>query len=334
MPEKKENSVGGGILEERALRAFLQAFYRWHEEAAGPMQQCSRGRVLLICLLIRFAGLRLGEALAVDDADDIDKENAVLHVRGKWERVVPLPRTALKKILELRDAPCNVREKGRLCRLDQGYVRRIFTLRAKEAGLCSVNPTDIRNFREQELLRQGVPLSTVELVLGRGGSRRAGERELLQLRESFRLWEGSRQAGRHNMVSGRPLLVRKGEFSCLVHVVTPSGTAFAVRCSTRALSRLDIRDLQEVSVVVRSLQVKLLPGRERETNCFRAHVVDILERGEEARVMVRLAEGGQEFCAVLSRDMLEKLRPVRGKEVWVFIRPEDFTFGRAFALPV
>ncbi|WP_273523650.1 TOBE domain-containing protein [Mailhella massiliensis] len=332
MPDRKE-SFFGGVMEERELRAFLQAFYRWYEEARGPMQQCSRARVLLICLLVRFAGLRLGEALAVNDTDDIDEAQELLHVRGKWERDVPLPRTALKKILELRDAPCNVREKGRLCRLDQGYVRRIFSQRAKEAGLDGVNPTDIRDFREQELLRQGVSLPAVELFLGRGNGRKAGERETARIREAFRLWEGSRQAGRHNIVSGKPELVWKGELSCLIHITPPSGPAFAVRCSTRALSRLDILEQKEVSVFVRSLQVRLPLRRVREQNCFSGRIVDILECGEEARVMVRLDQGGQEFCAVLSRMNLEELRAERGKSVWVLIRPEDFTFGNASSLP-
>ena len=333
MPERQEVFSGGSVPEEGQVRAFLQAFYRWYEGAGRPVQQCSRSRVLLVCLLVRVAGLRLGEALAVDDTADIDGSGGLLHVRGNWERVVPLPRTGLKKILELCEAPCNVRERGRLCRLDQGYVRRIFTLRAKEAGLCGMNPTDIRNFREQELLRQGVPLPTVELFLGRGGGWKLGGRETEQLCDAFRLWEDSRQTGRHNIVSGRPVLVRKGEFSSLVDIVASSGIAFAVRCSTRTLARMKIPELREVCVSVRSLQVQLLPERAEEENCFCARIVDILRSGDEARVMVRLEKGGHEFCAVLSGERAAALGAEGKKAVWVFIRPEDFTFCPPPVLP-
>ena len=51
-------------LDDKTLREVLQVFYHWHEKAASPAQQCSRSRVLLVCLVMRFAALRLGEALA------------------------------------------------------------------------------------------------------------------------------------------------------------------------------------------------------------------------------------------------------------------------------
>lgn len=319
-------------MEERELRVFLQAFYRWYKDARGSMQQCSRARVLLVCLLVRFAGIRLGEALSVDDMQDIDEGGELLHVRGKWQRDIPMPRIALKSILELRDAPCNVREKGRLCRLDQGYVRRIFTQRAKEAGLRSINPTDIRNFREQELLRQGVSLKVVECFLGRRSCKNIGQHEMTRVRETFRIWECSRQTDKYNIVRGRPKLVWRGELSCIVHIIPPLGPVFAVRCSMRTLVTMEVLEQNEVCVVVRALQVRLSLRKVRKENCFYGHIVDILECREEARVTVRLDRGGHEFCAVISLKSLEDLRAVRGKSVWVLIRPEDFTFSNFSAL--
>ena len=328
MSENREYSARESLcsLDEGQLRALLQAFYAWYESAGGPVQQCSRGRVLLVCLLIRFAGLRLGEALALDDVADIDESSFMIHVRGKWARSLPLPRTALGKILELRDAPCSVRERGRLCRLDQGYVRKIFTQRAKEVGLQGVNPTVLRNYREQELLHHGVPLFTVERFLGRMGAG-PGPEEVELFREAFRQWEDAHQTGRHNIVSGRVELRHKGELSCLLSVTTPTGLVFDVRCSTRVLARLAPEHLREASISVRSLQVGILPGPSLERNVFCGTVVDILEREEEARVMVRLQDDRQEFCAIVSLEHVRALSLRQGGTTWIRIRPADFTFG-------
>lgn len=312
-------------LDDKTLREVLQAFYHWHEKAASPAQQCSRSRVLLVCLVMRFAALRLGEALALNDVADIDAERSVLRVRGRWARELPLPRTALNRMLELRDAPYNVRAKGGLCRLDPAYVRRIFSLRAAEAGLPDFRPTDLRNFREQELLRHGVALPTVEFFLGRrnGGRPKAGELE--RLREIFRQWEYASRTGRHNVVTGTLALIRRGEFSCLL-CVAAAGTSFFVRCSSRTFARLELAEQSEASIMVRSLQVQVLKEPVEADNCFAGTVTDVLSCGDEARVMICLKNNEQQFCAILSSERVKSLALEQNMDVWVHIRPEDFTF--------
>ncbi|WP_295640653.1 TOBE domain-containing protein [uncultured Mailhella sp.] len=313
-------------MEETSLRAFLQAFYHWYECAASPSQQCSRSRVLMVCLLIRFAALRLGEALALDDTADMDTEKGVLYVRGKWARVLPLPDAALKRLAELRDSPCNVRARGGLCHLDPAYVRRVFASRAREAGLPGVSPTDLRDFREQELLRQGIPLSVVEFFLGRGEGGAPKPEDEARLRKAFRRWEHVSRTGRHNVVSGALTLVHKGAFSCLLAIRTRGGMTFLVRCSTRTFTRLELVERQTTAVFVRSLQVCVLPVETMSDNCFPGKVTDVLEHDGEARVMVRLEDDVLDFCAILSFDSVQNMRLQKGGRVWILIRPEDFTF--------
>lgn len=313
-------------MEETSLRAFLQAFYHWYECAVSPSQQCSRSRVLMVCLLIRFAALRLGEALCLDDMADMDVEKGVLYVRGKWARVLPLPDAALKRLAELRDAPCNVRVRGGLCRLDPAYVRRVFASRAREAGLSGVSPTDLRDFREQELLRQGVPLTVVEFFLGRGKGGMLKPEDEARLRKAFRRWEHVSRTGRHNVVSGALNLVHKGSFSCLLEILTTGGMAFLVRCSTRTFTRLELVERRTAAVFVRSLQVGVLSEKPVSDNCFAGKVTDVLERDGEARIMIRLEEDVLDFCAILPLDDVRRMKLQRGRRVWIRIRPEDFTF--------
>lgn len=313
--------------EDRRFRSFFQEFYRWYGDAQGVRQQCSRGRVLLVCLLIRFAGLRLGEVLALDDMKDIDEATSEIYVRGKWARVVPLPRNALKKLLELRDAPCMVRERGRICRLDPGYVRRIFSLRAQKAGLYGVNPSDVRSFREKELLLSGLPLPVVEQMLGRQGREPLNGSDREQIHAVLQQWESERQSGRHNSLKGVIRSLNKGSFSCMLEVAGWPGTVFSIQSTTRTVTRLGLEVGMEVTVSVRTLQVEVLPRAVRETNCFCARVTDILEGAGECRILLQVQENGPEFCSVLPRTQLEKLSLERGSQTWVYIRPADFTLN-------
>ena len=314
------------VLDERSMRSFLQSFYHWYEAADTPVRRCSRSRVLLACLLMRFGGLRLGEVLLFDDISDIDRERSLLHVRGRWSRILPLPWPALKRILELCEAPFNVRERGRLCRLDPAYVRRVFAVRAGEAGLEGVSPSSLRKFREQELLRQGVSLTAAGFFLGRReGEAGPGEKE--QLEHACRQWEYVHQTGRHNMVCGELRVLRKGEFSSDLEITTEGGTNFAVRCSTRSFMRFELAARRNVVAVVRSLQIQVLAQPCLERNCLPAVVQDIVERGEEARVMLALKDDPQQcFCANISQRRVNMLKLLQNSSVWILIRPEDVTF--------
>ena len=322
---EKKIRPADAVPDERSMRSFLQAFYHWYEAADSPVRQCSRSRVLLVCLLMRFAALRLGEALLFDDVADVDRERALLRVRGRRARSLPLPRSVLNRLLELCEAPCNVRERGRLCRLDPAYVRRVFAMRAAEAGLSGLRPTGLRKFREQEMLRYGASLSAVEFFLGRKSGGPAEEDG--RAREHFcRQWEYAHQSGRHNTVRGSLTVLRRGEFSCELEIVTEGGTRFAVQCSTRTFMRLELAGRKKISASVRSLQVKLSKRRKAEGNSVCAVVHDIVERGGEARVMLSLQEEPrQQFCAIISQNDMQSLTLRPDDTVWLFISPADFT---------
>lgn len=323
---KKNFPRESGYLDESQVKTYLQAFYHWYEGAVSPAQQCSRSRVLFVCLLVRFAALRLGEALALDDISDFDESNGLLHVRGKWARDLPLPSSSLKRLLELRDSLCNIRVRGRLCRLDPAYVRRVFARRAEEAGIPWINPTTLRNFREQELLHHGVPLSTVKFFLGRRREYPPESGEIENLQRLFRQWEYAGRIGRHNIVCGTPKILCQGEFSCFLELTTTTGLVFTVHCSTRTFARLGLADRHETKVFVRSLQVQVLPNAVQEKNCFPGTVVDLLTRENEARVMIRLSDDSQQFCSIMSLRRVRELSLKRGAHVWILIRSADFTF--------
>ena len=316
----------GDILSEEGLRRFLDAFYRWREKAQGPSQQCSRSRVLFLCLLIRYAGLRLGEALAFDDREDLLLPGSRLRVRGKWARELPLPPTAMKKLEELCDSPCLARERGRIGMLDQGYVRRLFEQRAQEAELdLPMSPSTLRRYRESELLRSGVPLPVVERYLGRQ-SRKAGldEDDMALLSASFRRWESERRSGMYNTFRGHVQHMDQGDFSSRFIVAAESGQLVHARCSNRTAARFGLCEGSEVTARVRMLNIALGNCEEGEgaMNIFNGTIRTLHTGKDEVKATFELT-GGERLSSIVPRALFEKLAVGVGDTVPLCIAPEN-----------
>jgi integrase/recombinase XerC len=136
-----------------------------------------RDRALLE--LLYGAGLRIGEALALDvrDVDLLGREVRVLG-KGRKERVVPLPRAARQALgswLEARRRPGYQAEplfptlSGRTPtrRLDPRAARRILGTRARAAGVADrVHPHRLRHSYATHLLDMGADLRSIQELLG------------------------------------------------------------------------------------------------------------------------------------------------------------------------
>lgn len=312
------------VLSEEGLRRFLNAFYRWREGAQGPSQLRSRSRVLFVCLLIRFGGLRLGEALAFDDGADLSAGSLRIRVRGKWEREVPLPRSGMKKLLELAESPALAADRGRISQLDQGYVRRIFEQRAQEAGLgFSLNPSSLRHFREGELLRSGVPLPTVERFLGKPGKHfGAEEQDMPLLEEAFRSWERERRIGMYNSFPARVERVEQGSFSSRLLLVGAGGLELRARCSNRTVARLGVCPGLEVNAGLRMLDLRFAEEEERGGNIFAGQMQQVVLGEDEVKATFSVP-GGVFLRSIFRREDFEARGLKPGDSVLLFAAEES-----------
>jgi site-specific recombinase XerD len=150
----------------RLVRAIEQ--HRW-----GPDWLCLRN-VALVAVMAR-AGLRVGEALALDLADvEINERSGWATVRegkGLKERVVPLSlqaRKALTTYLEQRPNGTNalfVTMRGN--RLSKRTVQDMVTEAARRAGIeQGVTPHTLRHTFATRFLEQGGDLATLRDILG------------------------------------------------------------------------------------------------------------------------------------------------------------------------
>ncbi|NSW85161.1 MAG: site-specific integrase [Syntrophobacteraceae bacterium] len=160
-------------LDNVQIRRLTEAFDAWHDAAPSLYLRKVRGRYRLAYLFMRFTGARIGEILRVDDTCDIDYQRGeiriVLPVRPPSRtvhRTIPLPVAAVSSVQQYLQEFPNMR--GRVFSLDQGNFRREFYRRAAEADIPRKlsHPHILRHTRAVEMLRAGVPLTTVQVLLG------------------------------------------------------------------------------------------------------------------------------------------------------------------------
>ena len=78
-------------LTREKLEALSRCWEQWEAEAATPQRKVARARLHLLFLLLRYGGLRLGEALELDARKDVDTVTGMVHVPGPNSRDVLLP---------------------------------------------------------------------------------------------------------------------------------------------------------------------------------------------------------------------------------------------------
>lgn len=153
-----------------ALERLDAAFAQRLSEARTAQQRLSRLRVWLVFSLLRHAGLRLGEALAFDDRQDL--RGSELYVGGPHGRAIPLSPQAVQRLHDIVGAPEAQTLRGQLARLDEGYLRRSLYARARECGLTPglASARALRTARAIELCRSGMPLKIVHTFLGQSSN--------------------------------------------------------------------------------------------------------------------------------------------------------------------
>lgn len=160
-------------LDTSQIARLVDTFREWHQAAESAYTRRVRGRYWLAFLFLRFTGARIGEILRIDDSRDIDFEHKEVHIvtpdlpnSRQIARRIPLPSEIIERVLAYRDMfPPMI---GRVFALDQGNFRREFYRRAEEAQLPKElsHPHILRHTRAVEMLRAGVPLTTVQDLLG------------------------------------------------------------------------------------------------------------------------------------------------------------------------
>jgi molybdate transport system regulatory protein len=354
-PELYAVAEGVKYLTSRQLERATQCFREWFQSSRTSMQSRSRGRVWMSFLLIRYGALRLGELLSLNDLRDIDPADRSVSVGGSNARTIHLPGDVSGELASMLKLPMYYTLRGKVFKIDQGYLRRKFYERAKECSLPGylLNPRVTRHSRSIELLRAGMPVKVVQafmgwqsqdpatgfLVLSDGASRRVMERFLER--------EIRRKTSARNVFAGRIESVSREGVMDQVVLTTASGLKISAAITEESLNNLG---LAEGSAVTASIKATLVlmericpsaeetkadraaaweksalaifperPGILNASNNFTGMVTRVALSEYAAEVQADLSDG-HKVSAVLTRERAELLDLKPGSEVVVCLK--------------
>lgn len=285
---------------ERALRA-------WADKPRRADVRASRARILVLFLLLRHTGARLGEVCACDPAHDRPAgEQALFLGQGPSRRKVPLPPALAEEL----GRAVGESDGGPLC-VDQAHLRRKLYERAAECGLPKdmVNPTVIRRSRAIELLRGGVPLPVVQRILGHSTPSLAGDyldfsdEDMDRTMRRVMDREARRTSARNNFF-GRITRIRRGDIQSEVRLTSVGGHEITAVITNDSLTRLGFREGGFATAEVKAPWV-IVSAEEGVRNSAVNRLTGVLARVEQgaltSEIIVRLADG-LEVCSIVTEE--------------------------------
>jgi molybdate transport system regulatory protein len=320
-------------LQPEQLSALTEAFRAWWQGANGPVRRQARGRVWLIYLLLRFTAGRLGEVLALDDRLDLDLAGGTVALGGAGlagdggGRRVQIPEDVARDIGQFLEDPANQDLRGQVFGLDQGYMRRQFRARAADRGLPSelANPRVLRNSRAIELLRQGVPLTIVQEILGQGSVNLTANYLSFAPEDHERIVryhlgkETRLRTSARNSFRGRVTRIDKGSLLSEVELLTTGGYAIVSVITNDSLQNLSLRRGLPISALVKAPWVIIVQGPEvplvSASNRLRGRIAKLNTDSISCEVIVALGDGTQ-VCALITMRSAREMGLAAGQEVW------------------
>ncbi len=300
------------------LDKLEHAFKNRADKAKRPEHKVSRLRLWLLFILLRHAALRLGEVLALDDEADIDLGGGILHVRGQHARSIPLPHRLLPVLRRFFSQAPLSSQRGTLCALDPGFVRRNFYARARECGLSPAlaSPKAIRQARAVELIEGGMPLPAVQSFLGQPSLESTGE--LLDYDESdikaitshYLRKEAKLKTSARNVFPGVVHTVRQSGFMAEVGLRSFSNLEIVAVITQESLENLQIAVGKTVIATVKAPLVVISRDehsiRTSARNKLTGIVSALTRSGILCEVVVNLREGSQ-VCALVTTASVDEL---------------------------
>lgn len=279
-----------------------QAFCRWLEMARDARSRQSRSRIWLLFCVLRHTGMRLGEALALDDRTDFDFARSVVCVGGESPREVPIPEDLRDTLQRFVDDPMCAGLRGRVFCLDQGYVRRKFLERDQDTDIPRelLNPRVLRHSRAVELLRGGVPMVVVDAMLGHRSLPQAARYVQFSEADTRRIMghymgHSRLKTSARNMFVGQITSARHGVVLSEVEVTTAGGLKVVSVITRESFANLQLELGTTVTATVKAPWVVLVKEdfmpKTSARNKFRGRISAINKGMVAVDVVVDLPDG-------------------------------------------
>lgn len=323
-------------LNTEELETLTQSFRIWAKASRRPATMFARGRIWLIYLLLRYTGGKLGEILALDPQRGIDLAEGTVLLGGDPEdgskpREVRLPDEARREVASYLNNPAFMMSRERVFGVDGGYIRRKFYERAEACAIPRelANPRVLRHSRAVELLRNGVPLTVVQNILGHGTVNLTAhylnfsEEDIKAVIHHYLQKEARMKTSARNSFTGEVTLIRHGVILSEVELTTSAGYRVVSVITRESMDNLGIREGLTVIATIKAPNV--IVARENEVgavsarNKFLGKIARINEGSIAAEVVVTL-DDGTEVCALVTDVSVKTLGLAVGDKALVMFK--------------
>jgi len=156
-------------LTEDELSRLTYEFQQWFEKTRGVV----RSRYWLVFLFLRYTGARITEVLSIDETRDIDFKNSTVRLitlkrinKAKQHRVIPIPDRLISEYLRVVKLFPSIEQKA--FKLKKNNFLIVFKKLCKKANIPDelAHPHVLRHTRAIELIRNGIPVTAVQTILG------------------------------------------------------------------------------------------------------------------------------------------------------------------------
>ena len=304
------------MLEQLTLR-----WETWEAEATTTAKKIVRARLHLLFLLIRYGGLRLGEAIDLPVRKAIDTVTGMVHVPspgGSRDVMLPMPcMRHIRRILSLPEA-----EEASFLHFDQGFVRRKFYAVAEGMGLAPgmAGPRAVRYARGLELLELHVPFNVVQAFLGQQKGSQVAEFLSFADGEAKRLVRGGFDRGKtgDNVFIGIVTAITTGMRAAAVEVTTFSDLVLTAICDERQFSAMELHLNQVVNVSLDPEHIVVCADKTPLSlqGPVRATVTAVHQDAVETFLLLELPDGTP-ISASLEPPFFSRLRLRQGSRVYL-----------------
>lgn len=319
-------------LESEELAKAEQNFRAWRDAAVTPARRRARNRLYLAFLLIRHGALRLGEALALNDAQDIDFRRSTVIVHGSNARELLLPRPVMREIRALLEEPAMADMRGKVLALDPGYLRRKFYERARALDLPGghFSPRMLRHSRAVELMRSGMPLQAARAFLGQQDLNMTAhhlampEESVWRMVRHYLTRETKMKTSARNAFTGRVTRLIHDGLLVEVEVQTLSGIAVVAVITDESGKNLRLEEGSVVTATVKAPWVIVEKNSEKTRtsarNRYSGTIQEIKTSAIACEIITEIADGSR-VCALITRESLDELALQPGEIVTVTFKP-------------
>lgn len=307
----RENTGSGfPVLDAEELERLTIAWEIWADAAPTPARRIARARAHLVFLLIRYGGLRPGEAMNADARSSVDTETGLLSVSGPNARKILLPMLSMRRIRRILSLP--EAADPAFTSLDPGFLRRTFYAVAISAGVASQSggPRAIRLARGMELLSSHMSIGNVADYLGlRGPSQIAAFLGAIK--------KAAGHTGAVNTFAATVVSSVPGSAAVLIGLQSFSGYILRCLCPMQKFMRLEPVMGTTLRATIDSRRIMLATGNFMATaaNCLPCSIESIVSGPDEASLALILGSG-ERLCAHMESVCLDWLSQQDGQPLY------------------